>query len=265
LRILRPLRRSPALAVNPGDGAAEATQQNGRGNMVTKQPETLTDLLKTLERSTDLRSLARDCGLSVRELRRRLSIWRRTMSDTDAPPEKAVAKKTPRSKTPRTKGEGANDLEAVLALVPAADLPANPLPAKGSDILEIFTDGASRGNPGPASIGILFRQKDGPDLAAHCEAIGMTTNNMAEYQAVVSALEHCRRWGVERVHLFMDSELIVRQLSGAYRVKSPDLRPLYQQVVFLTRQLKGFKVTHVKRALNSAADALANHALDRKG
>ena len=90
----------------------------------------------------------------------------------------------------------------------------------------------------------------------------VATNNVAEYRAVVAALEHCQRWQVKRVHLYMDSELIVRQLHGVYRVKSPDLRPLFQQASFLAKGLKEFKVKHVKRALNAHADALANKALD---
>ena len=227
--------------------------------MATKQqPETLTDLLKTLERSTDLRSLARDCGLSVRELRRRLAIWRRAIAAEDAD-SSGTKGKTTRAR----KGEGKED-QVSLDYAPAGALAANPMPARGSQILEVFTDGASRGNPGPASIGIVFRQKGGPTLAVHSEFIGKTTNNMAEYQAVVTALEHCVRWQVDKVHLFMDSELIVRQLNGIYRVKSQDLRPLYQQVIFLSRKLKEFKVTHIKRALNHEADALANQALDAR-
>ena len=130
--------------------------------------------------------------------------------------------------------------------------------------MEIFTDGASRGNPGPASVGVVFRQKDGPDLAEFCEVIGKATNNVAEYRAVVAALEICRDWKAKKVHLFMDSELIVRQIHGTFRVKSPDLRPLYQQVQFLIKELKEFKVTHIKRAQNSHADALTNKALDQE-
>ena len=144
----------------------------------------------------------------------------------------------------------------------AADLDTSPLPTAGSRVLLVHTDGASRGNPGPASIGVVFTQLDGPALCGHSEAIGRATNNVAEYRAVVTALEHCRRWRVKRVHLRMDSELIVRQLAGTYRVKSPDLRPLYQQVVFLTKDLQEFRVSHIKRALNAHADHLANLALD---
>lgn len=224
--------------------------------MATRKPETLTELLRTLERSGDLRSLARECGLSVRELRRRLSIWRRELvvDDEDGTSDSTtIRKKTTRKKSV---SDDWPDLPA------AVDLEKSPLPARGKPVLEVFTDGASRGNPGPASIGIVFRIKDGVEVAEHSEAIGRATNNVAEYRAVVAALDHCRRWKVSRVHLNMDSELIVRQLHGTYRVKSPDLRPLYQQVVFLTKGLDEFRVRHIKRALNAHADAVANRALD---
>jgi len=210
----------------------------------TKSPETLSDLLRTLERSQDLRPLARECGLTVRELRKRLSHWRRELKDEAPAP---VAVPAP-SEYP--------DLPA------ASDLAECPLPAAGSPVLEIFTDGASRGNPGPAAIGVLFRQKDGPDLGVHCEAIGRATNNQAEYRAVLAALEHCDRWGVGRVHLYLDSELVARQLMGTYRVKSHDLLPLYQQAVHLARRLREFRIRHVPRAKNAHADHLANLALD---
>jgi ribonuclease HI len=232
--------------------------------MTTRKPETLMELLKTLERSGDLRSLARECGLSVRELRRRLSIWRKELVEDEAlelvtetsaeSPGKTKPRKDSAKKNPG--GDQWPELPA------ASTLAKSPLPARGKFVMEIFTDGASRGNPGPASIGILFKQKDGLELAEHFETIGRATNNVAEYRAVVSALEHCQRWRIKRVHLNMDSELIVRQLHGTYRVKSPDLRPLYQQVVFLSKGLEEFRVRHVKRALNGHADALANRALD---
>ncbi len=232
----------------------------------SKKPETLPDLLRTIERSGDLRSLARECGLSVRELRRRLAIWRRELANAGASDEEfSNPKNTSAPKVAGKSGKGTVTTavdDAWPELTMASDLKKSPLPKTGIPIMEVFTDGASRGNPGPASVGAVFRQKNGPDLAEHCETIGKATNNVAEYQAVVTALEHIRRWKVRKVHLFLDSELIVRQLSGVYRVKSPDLRPLFQQVVFLTRDLSEFKVNHVKRAKNAQADALANKALD---
>lgn len=235
--------------------------------MTSAKPETLSELLKTLERSGELRALARECGLSVRELRRRLSIWRRELADADdrsVPATDSEVVTAPQPSKPKASTRRKTAEVQFPKLTPAADLDQNPLPAGGGRVMEIFTDGASRGNPGPASIGVVFGLKGGEKLAEHSETIGKATNNVAEYRAVVAALEHCRRWGVKRVHLKMDSELIVRQLHGAYRVKSPDLRPLYQQVVFLIKSLDEFRVSHLKRAQNAHADALANRALDTK-
>lgn len=221
------------------------------------QPETLTELLRTLERGVDLRSLARECGLSVRELRRRLSIWRREILDADAGPAEAPARETgKRRPAPKASARDWPELPS------AEEMAGNPLPQKGSQVLEIYTDGASRGNPGPAAVGVVFRQKNGPELCEYHEAIGPCTNNVAEYHAVLAGLGYCSRWSAKKVHLYMDSELIVRQLKGIYQVKSPDLRPLYQQVVVLTRGLKEFEVRHVPRIKNAHADALANRALD---
>jgi ribonuclease HI len=241
----------------------------------SKSPETLPDLLRTLERSQDLRPLARECGLSVRELRKRLGRWRRELAaEPTTGPGTPATPGTPG--TPDTAGAGptaatpaaaAADRGAARfpALPRAADLDACPLPETGSAVLEIASDGASRGNPGPAAVGVVFRQKDGPDLCEHAEAIGRATNNQAEYRAVLAALEHCDRWGVGRVHLLVDSELVVRQLNGRYRVKSQDLLPLYQQVMHLARRLREFRVRHVPRARNAHADHLANRALDSAG
>jgi len=237
----------------------------------TNQPETLPELLRTLERSVDLRSLARECGLSVRELRRRLSIWRKEIvqDSPDNPGSGQAGSSSPAvssSEETSTKDSSRRSRKSEMKwpeLVSASDIAGNPLPRTGARILEVFTDGTSRGNPGPASVGVLFRQKGGPDLCEYHEAIGRATNNVAEYKGVIAALEHCKRWGATKVHLFMDSELIVRQLKGVYQVKSPDLRPLYQQVLFLSRPLKDFEVFHIPRAKNAHADMLANKALDK--
>jgi len=230
----------------------------------SNQPETLTELLRTLERSGELRSLARECGLSVRELRRRLAIWRRELTHAGETAKGVVSQdgEAGGAQGGKPGGKAKKTVTKWVELTSAADIPGNPLPDEGSDIMEVFTDGASRGNPGPAAVGVLFRQKGGPDLAEFCQTIGKATNNVAEYKAVIAALEHVRRWQVSRVHLFMDSELIVRQLHGVYRVKSPDLQPLFQQAVFLSKGLDEFKVKHIKRAQNAHADALANKALD---
>ncbi len=239
--------------------------------MTGTEPQTLTDLLRALERSGDLRTLARECGLSVRELRRRLAIWRRELQAEHEPDayeaESGLAPGLGGGSAPDGDREdapaGADDPAGQWPTLPAAaGLARSPLPTRGKAVMEIHTDGASRGNPGPAAIGIVFSRRGGEDLAEHSEAIGRATNNMAEYRAVVTALEFCLKWGVKRVHLQLDSELIVRQLLGVYRVKSPELRPLYQQVAFMSRGMAEFEVTHVRREQNAHADALANRALD---
>lgn len=224
-------------------------------------PETLPELLAALEKSGNLRALARECGLTVKDLRRRLVTWRRELLQEAAAPRGGGAPAAVAASREETGASAA--LRASLAGLPrAATLNTSPLPGNGDGTLEIWTDGACRGNPGPSAIGVLFRLPGGPDLCAHGESIGRATNNAAEYRAVLRALEFVRAWDVRRVDLYLDSELIARQLTGVYRVKSLDLRPLYQQVLFLARGLESFRVRHVPRERNQAADLLANEALD---
>jgi ribonuclease HI len=125
------------------------------------------------------------------------------------------------------------------------------------------TDGASRGNPGPAAIGVSLEDETGCEIATHSEAIGRATNNVAEYTAVIRALEMLAERGARRVELLLDSELIVRQLQGSYRVKSPNMEPLHAAARRLLARYDQVVIRHVPRAENRRADALANQALDR--
>ncbi len=212
------------------------------------KPESLAELLLAMEKSDNLRSLARECGLTTGDLRRRLRQWRRDLDAPNAVPEPKAAKPS---------GD-----EDWMDLPWAADIEQSPLPAKGSRVIEIWTDGASRGNPGPAALGVLFAQHDGPHLCVHCEAIGKATNNVAEYRAVLRAMELVDGWKVKKIVLNLDSELVARQLTGQYRVKSQDLLPFYRQIIQLSRRLSSFEVRHVRRERNGVADGLANAALD---
>jgi ribonuclease HI len=130
----------------------------------------------------------------------------------------------------------------------------------------VYTDGASRGNPGPASIGaaIYF---DGPEgleeIASVSEPVGVTTNNVAEYKAVVAGLELVAEFEPDEVLVRADSQLLVRQLDGRYRVKSQNLKPLYAEVRRLVDRLPRVRFEHVRRESNRRADGLANEALDR--
>jgi ribonuclease HI len=130
-----------------------------------------------------------------------------------------------------------------------------------SDVLTIYTDGAARGNPGPAAFAYVLRRPGAADVEEKGR-LGEATNNVAEYTALVRALEHARRLGARRVAVYSDSELMVRQMNGEYKVKHEGLRPLYEKAVDLSRQFDSFKIVHVRRGQNDRADALCNEALD---
>ena len=126
----------------------------------------------------------------------------------------------------------------------------------------IFADGASRGNPGSAAIGVAIKNKRGRFITFISQRIGRATNNQAEYRAIIAALEETIRLGVKQVEIKTDSELVVKQINGEYRVKKATLKPLYQQVKQLQSQFKDFTITHILRRQNTEADKLANKALD---
>ena len=129
--------------------------------------------------------------------------------------------------------------------------------------LLIHTDGAARGNPGPAGAGAILRDaSDGTVLAEIAEGLGHATNNVAEWTAVRLALEEACRLGATHVDLRLDSELVARQISGVYRVKHPDLKPIHAAAMKLLRSFEGYTVGHVPRALNKDADRLSNIAID---
>ena len=130
--------------------------------------------------------------------------------------------------------------------------------------LLIHTDGAARGNPGPAGAGAILRDADeGTVLAEIAEPLGHATNNVAEWTAVLLALEEARRLGATHVDMRMDSELVARQISGIYRVKHPDLKPIHVAAMKLLRSTRGLhRRPRPRRALNKDADRLSNVAID---
>lgn len=138
-------------------------------------------------------------------------------------------------------------------------------PAPGQELLELHIDGASRGNPGEAGFGVFVTDAQGTEVASLYGYLGRATNNVAEYQALVQALRYAHARGATRVRVFSDSELVVRQLSGEYKVKHPDMKALYSEASSLLRGFQEAKVAHVPRERNKEADRLANRALDEKG
>ncbi len=125
-----------------------------------------------------------------------------------------------------------------------------------------YADGAARGNPGPAAYGVSVLDENGGELRALAEAIGRATNNVAEYRGAIAAVEAALALGATALELNLDSELLVRQLEGRYRVRNAKLKPLFARLSALIERLEGFSVQHVPRAENARADALANAALD---
>lgn len=124
-------------------------------------------------------------------------------------------------------------------------------------------DGGSRGNPGPAAWGVAILDEDDALLEGHAAAIGRATNNVAEYHGLLEALKLAAGRGAEQVEILADSELIVRQINGSYRVKHPDLKPLHREAVERIGGFRSFRITHVRRAGNREADRLVNAALNR--
>jgi ribonuclease HI len=137
---------------------------------------------------------------------------------------------------------------------------SQPAPPPGVSVANI--DGASRGNPGPASYAVVIRDPSGKIILELAKKLGRETNNVAEYYALLAALDYAVSHGISALRIRSDSELLVRQIQGRYKVKSAELKPLYERATKLARQLSYFAIEHVRREQNRDADALAKVALD---
>lgn len=126
----------------------------------------------------------------------------------------------------------------------------------------IHTDGGARGNPGPAAIGCVLRNTHTEEEYAIKRYIGHTTNNQAEYRALLAALEKAHDLGATHIACYLDSELVVKQMRGEYKVRDKDLAPLFLKILNLSNNFKSISFTHIPRSLNKKADALVNAALD---
>ena len=143
----------------------------------------------------------------------------------------------------------------------AAAEPVSPGSAPAVSMI-LFADGASRGNPGLSGAGALLTTPDGEVVAELASFLGIATNNVAEYQALLLGLAGARARGATAITVRMDSELVVKQVNGSYQVKSPPLQRLHARVLVLRREFERFKIEHLPRAANAAADRLANRAID---
>jgi ribonuclease HI len=131
-----------------------------------------------------------------------------------------------------------------------------------ADRVIVHVDGGARGNPGPAAIGVVVSAADGSLLDEVAERIGVATNNVAEYRALLRGLERAAAVGAHQVELINDSELVARQLTGDYKVKHPSMKPLYEQAMSALRAFDRWTIRTVPRAQNARADELVNQALD---
>ncbi|PYU76022.1 MAG: ribonuclease HI [Acidobacteria bacterium] len=140
------------------------------------------------------------------------------------------------------------------------DAPAEPKPAPAAYRANI--DGGSRGNPGPASYGVVIRDARGEIVAKLKKYIGHMTNNVAEYYGLIAAMDYAQSHGIRALRIESDSELLVKQMRGLYKVKSEDLHPLFERAKKMSQAFDSFRIEHVYREQNREADALANEALD---
>ena len=139
--------------------------------------------------------------------------------------------------------------------------------ARGSDpaqFLVAHTDGGARGNPGPAGYGVVIEDEAGKEVAKLSQYLGHQTNNVAEYQALIAALEYAVQNGSRAMRVISDSELMVKQIKGLYKVKNSTLQDLYHRAKELIAQLDWFRIEHVLRGHNAEADRLANEAMDKQ-
>jgi ribonuclease HI len=128
--------------------------------------------------------------------------------------------------------------------------------------LVVNVDGGARGNPGPAAIGVVVSDADGTVIDEVAERIGIATNNVAEWRAVLKGIERARALGADELELIGDSELVARQLTGAYKVKHPSMKPLHAEALAALRGFGSWRIRNVPRAQNARADELVNEALD---
>ena len=129
----------------------------------------------------------------------------------------------------------------------------------------LHADGGSRGNPGPGAIGVVIENDKGKEIFELSKYIGECTNNEAEYQALIAGLKAAKKKGIENLDVFLDSELVTKQVNGEYKVKSPNLKKYYVEAANFRKSFEKLQFIHVKRHKNVKADALVNKALDSNG
>ncbi len=139
---------------------------------------------------------------------------------------------------------------------------AQPVTSETANVVKLFTDGGSRGNPGPSAIGYVILDMADTVIEQSSKYLGITTNNQAEYQGLKEGLEACRKINAQAVHAHMDSLLVINQMKGIYQVKNRDLWPIHDDIKKMLSSFKSVTFTHVPRELNKIADSMVNECLD---
>ncbi|MFZ5468192.1 MAG: ribonuclease HI family protein [Myxococcota bacterium] len=187
---------------------------------------------------------------------------------SDAEVLRHIAREEPLSSTVKafsglTRDKLTKLLERVASLAEETPRPAAELVA-ALPRLRVYSDGAARGNPGPSGAGAVLVEPSGQVVDRLGKYLGVQTNNYAEYMGLLLGLKRARELGVREVEVFADSELMIRQLGGRYQVKSPTLRPLYEEALRLLNDFSRVKLVHVPREMNTAADEMSNRAIDER-
>ncbi len=189
------------------------------------------------------------------------SAWEEALRDTgldDSSARSLLSQVVSRVSTP----SGRSSRRRTRQSAPLLPAPPKECPFPPSATVVAHADGASRGNPGPASYGCVYLDEEGHPAWGEAKSIGVATNNVAEYRGCLAALERLVQWGVRRAVVRLDSQLVVRQLSGQYRVKDATLKGWYDKVRAVAARLEQVRFEHVPRKDNAEADRMANSALD---
>ena len=196
------------------------------------------DILRHIAREEPLTQTAQALGLSREQLGKALVRLADGLDETAAAPAAAPVRTVSRE----------------------MPLPTGP----GISRMRVYSDGAARGNPGPAGAGAVLVDPSGQVVDRLGKLLGVQTNNLAEYTGLLIGLRRARDLGVHEVEVYADSELMIRQLGGRYQVKSPSLRPLYEEALELLNGFQRVKLVHVPREMNAAADEMSNRAIDER-
>lgn len=200
---------------------------------LTKNSKPLTDntkreFLKSLTEGLDIKRTIKELSLTEEDAKKLLSSLYEDFSESN---------------------EGGSDLDSVIA-------------EDNYSELTCYVDGGSRGNPGPAGSGAYILDKNNKPVKKLKKYLGIATNNVAEYESLLMALKKARELGCTNMQVYADSELVVKQVRGQYKVKNETLKAIYKQVMHLVEEFDVFKITHIPREKNAEADALANKAMD---